>query len=47
MVSDARLQSQSHPWPMVVPGVAISITVIAVNLLGDGLRDLTDPRRRG
>jgi ABC-type dipeptide/oligopeptide/nickel transport system permease subunit len=36
------------PWWLVVfPGVAITITVLAFNLLGDGLRDYLDPRLRG
>ena len=34
------------PEFMVVPGVAIFITVMAFNLLGDGLRDALDPRSR-
>ena len=34
------------PWIWVPPGVAISITVIAVNFVGDGLRDALDPRTR-
>lgn len=50
MVNDARLDFQTHPWVMIVPGAAISVTVITVNILGDALRDLWDPRsyrRRG
>ncbi|MEY9964004.1 peptide/nickel transport system permease protein [Streptacidiphilus sp. MAP12-16] len=35
---------QADPWFMVVPGMAIFITVLAFNLLGDGLRDALDPR---
>lgn len=46
MVDDARQHFQVHPWPIVVPGAAIGLTVVAVNLLGDALRDATDPRRR-
>ena len=34
------------PWIWIPPGVAISITVIAVNFVGDGLRDALDPRTR-
>jgi peptide/nickel transport system permease protein len=44
MVNDARLSFQTHPWPILVPGMAISLTVIAVNIIGDTLRDLADPR---
>ena len=35
------------PWLGVFPGLAIAITVFAVNLLGDALRDVLDPRMRG
>ena len=35
------------PWMAVFPGLAIMITVLAFNLLGDGLRDVLDPRLRG
>lgn len=46
MVNDARIYFQTHPWLIVAPGLAISVTVLAVNLLGDALRDATDPRQR-
>ena len=32
------------PWLAIFPGLAVMLTVIGLNLLGDGLRDLTDPR---
>ena len=35
------------PWLAIFPGLAISVTVLAFNLLGDTLRDLLDPRNRG
>jgi len=38
---------EQAPWMAVVPGVAIALTVFSVNLLGDGLRDVLDPRLRG
>ena len=34
-------------WLVVFPGLAISLTVLAVNLLGDALRDILDPKMRG
>jgi ABC-type dipeptide/oligopeptide/nickel transport system permease subunit len=34
------------PWFMIVPGLAIFVTVLAFNLFGDGLRDALDPRTR-
>jgi len=33
-----------QPWLMVWPGLAVLITTLAFNLLGDGLRDVLDPR---
>jgi peptide/nickel transport system permease protein len=35
------------PWMMIWPGMAISLTVLSWNLLGDALRDVLDPRLRG
>jgi peptide/nickel transport system permease protein len=37
---------QTAPWAVIVPGVAITLFALAVNLVGDGLRDVIDPRRR-
>jgi peptide/nickel transport system permease protein len=34
------------PWIALVPGIAIAVTVLGLNLLGDGLRDALDPRMR-
>jgi peptide/nickel transport system permease protein/oligopeptide transport system permease protein len=44
MLSDAVATYQIDPTFMVVPGVALLVTVMAFNLLGDGLRDALDPR---
>lgn len=38
---------QRAPWIAIAPGVAITLTVLAFNLLGDALRDILDPRLRG
>ena len=38
---------QQNPERVILPGVAISLTVLSVNYLGDGLRDALDPRIRG
>jgi len=46
MLADATSWYQIDPWFMVFPGVAIFLTVLAFNLLGDGLRDALDPRAR-
>ena len=44
MLNQGRLFFQSEPQLMIYPGVMISLTVLGFNLLGDGLRDLIDPR---
>lgn len=46
MLSDARLYMLIDPWVAVLPGLAIAVTVLGFNLLGDGLRDVLDPRIR-
>jgi peptide/nickel transport system permease protein len=38
---------EAAPWMFVFPGLAISLTVFGLNLLGDAIRDVTDPRLRG
>ena len=47
MLNQARTQRvmMSFPWLLYVPGTAIFVTVMAFNLLGDGLRDALDPRK--
>jgi dipeptide transport system permease protein len=44
MLADARTLIRSQPWVVTFPGLAILITVLAFNLLGDGLRDALDPK---
>ena len=46
MLSDNRQKLFSEWWLVAVPGVAIMLTVLGFNLLGDGLRDVLDPRLR-
>jgi peptide/nickel transport system permease protein len=46
MLADARVDMQRAWWGTVFPGMAIFITVLAFNLVGDGLRDAFDPRQR-
>ena len=46
MLSGAVDYYRSTPQYMIVPGLAIFITVLAFNLFGDGLRDALDPRAR-
>lgn len=44
MILDAKDVLVSAPWSSVFPGLAIMLTVLAVNLFGDALRDAVDPR---
>ena len=46
MLADSRDLITSAPWVMAMPGLAILVTVLAINLMGDGLRDALDPRLR-
>ena len=47
MLKDSQRFLPTNAWPAIFPGVAIVVTVLAFNLLGDVLRDLLDPRLRG
>ena len=47
MVSEARTYFFSAPWMMLIPGLAIALVAIGFNLLGDGLRDVLNPRSHG
>ncbi|MGD2071319.1 MAG: ABC transporter permease, partial [Gemmatimonadota bacterium] len=47
MVADGRLVMMRAWWLSLYPGLAIVLTVLAFNLVGDGLRDALDPRLRG
>ncbi len=44
MLSESRALAEIAPWLMVFPGLAIMLGVLGFNLLGDGLRDVLDPR---
>ena len=46
MVDEGREFIRVAPWLTAFPGFAIMVTVLAINLLGDGLRDILDPRLR-
>jgi dipeptide transport system permease protein len=46
MLADSREFIRSNPWIVTFPGLAILITVVAINLTGDGLRDALDPKMR-
>ncbi|WP_299023836.1 ABC transporter permease [uncultured Sulfitobacter sp.] len=47
LLSDAVDRMQEYPERVLLPGILISLTVLSVNYLGDGLRDALDPRIRG
>jgi len=47
MISNGRAFVDTAPWISLAPGLAMGITVIGVSLLGDGLREVLDPRIRG
>ena len=44
MLAESKAQMRYHPWQVIIPGAAIAITVLAINLIGDGLRDALDPK---
>jgi peptide/nickel transport system permease protein len=46
MLNEGRTYLETAPWISVFPGIAIMVTVLAFNLLGDGLRDVLDPGAR-
>ena len=46
ILSEGRVYMQGAPWITIFPGLAIAITVLGLNLAGDGLRDVLDPRMK-
>jgi peptide/nickel transport system permease protein len=46
IIADGRNYIREAPWISLLPGIAIGLTVLGLNLLGDGLRDVLDPRMR-
>ena len=46
MVSEGRKFLSNDPWIVILPGAVIALLVLALNTLGDGLRDIFDPRLR-
>jgi peptide/nickel transport system permease protein len=47
MLAEAQTYVFLAPWLAIAPGLAIFLTVLGLNLLGDGLREATDPKLRG
>ncbi|AIO68744.1 ABC transporter permease [Burkholderia oklahomensis] len=46
MIAEGKAYMFFQPWVILIPGVALAITVLAINLVGDGIRDLTAPEGR-
>jgi len=46
VIADGRDYMLEAPWISLFPGLAIAVTVFGLNLLGDGLRDVLDPRMK-
>jgi len=46
LASEARQGLQAYPFKLLYPAVIISLIVLALNLIGDGLRDAFDPKLR-
>jgi peptide/nickel transport system permease protein len=47
LAADGRAYMFAAPWMLIAPTVALSVTVFGVNMFGDALRDVLDPRLRG
>jgi peptide/nickel transport system permease protein len=46
MIYESKNYLYSSPWPLIFPSVALSFMIVSFNVLGDGLRDILDPRTR-
>jgi peptide/nickel transport system permease protein len=46
MLSENRTYMELAPWTILYPGLALGILVLAINIVGDAVRDLLDPRLR-
>jgi len=46
LANDALPSFRTYPWQLFFPAIAISVTMLAFNFLGDGLRDALDPKQR-
>ena len=44
LIQEGANSMQSYPWLLLYPGIFFSMTLLALNLLGDGLRDAFDPK---
>jgi peptide/nickel transport system permease protein len=46
LINDGQARIQTAPWLAIIPGIAIVLTVLSLNIFGDGLRDALDPRAK-
>jgi len=46
LVNDGQTQLYTRPWVSIAPGILITITILALNVLGDGIREAVDPRAK-
>jgi peptide/nickel transport system permease protein len=46
MIAEGRQHLLFEPWVIVIPGIALSVLVLSVNMIGDGIRDLAAPENR-
>ena len=46
MIQASRDQLDIAPWTAIVPGLAVALTVLGLNMFGDVLRDILDPRSK-
>jgi peptide/nickel transport system permease protein len=46
LIADGQERIATAPWLAIIPGIAIVLTVLSLNIFGDGLRDALDPRSK-
>jgi oligopeptide transport system permease protein len=46
LASEGRQNMEAAPWMIIAPGLALAVTLLSMNFLGDGLRDALDPQLR-
>ena len=46
LIADGQTRITTAPWLTLVPGIAIVLTAVSLNIFGDGLRDALDPRSK-
>ena len=46
MLSAGRDFIRNYPWQIIFPGIFVFVTVLSINLFGDGLRDALDPKMK-